>query len=214
MLTIKKIKHSLMAKSRERKYNEFLKLTSLNSESTILDVGVADKESSPYDNYLEKVYPHQSKITALSIQETFEFNKKYPMIDTVIYGGGVFPFPDKKFSAIHSNAVIEHVGNKENKIFFIKEMARCGLQFYFSTPAKEFLFEIHTNLPFLHWLPKSFFDYLLIKMGKGWASGNYMHLLTKAALHHLLQHSQIKNYQIITHRILGVPYQYVVFGSS
>lgn len=82
-----------MAKSRNRKYNEFLKRTSLNSESTIWDVGVADKEFSPYDNYLEKVYPHQSKITALSIQETFEFKQKYPMIYTVNIGG---PFPDKK----------------------------------------------------------------------------------------------------------------------
>jgi len=91
MLTIKKIKHQLMAKSRKRKYDEFIRLLSLTTETTILDVGVADKEYSPYDNYLEKKYPYQSRITALSIQSVSEFNQRYPLVNTVIYRGGV-PF--------------------------------------------------------------------------------------------------------------------------
>lgn len=77
-----------MAKSRKRKYDEFINLMGLSSDDTILDVGIADKEYSPYDNYLEKKYPYQSRITALSIQNVSEFNKRYPLITTVIYGGG------------------------------------------------------------------------------------------------------------------------------
>ncbi|MBF0232960.1 MAG: methyltransferase domain-containing protein, partial [Desulfamplus sp.] len=129
-------------------------------------------------------------------------------------GGERFPFQDKEFSVIHSNAVIEHVGNHERQLDFINEIARCGERFYFSTPAREFLIEIHTNLPIIHWLPKTAFDYLLIKSSKAWAAGNYMHLLTKTALRKLMQQAQINEYQIITHRLFGIPYQYVVVGKS
>ena len=101
---------------------------------------------------------------------------------------------------IHSNAVIEHVGNRERQLDFINEIARCGERFYFSTPAREFFIEIHTNRPIIHWLPKTACDFLLIKSGKAWAAGNYMHLLTKPALHKLMQQAQINEYQIITHR--------------
>ena len=157
-----------MSKSRQRKYNEFIKLASLNSKSTILDVGVTNREFSPHDNYLEKTYPHQSQITALSILDLNEFRNRYPNVKAVTYAGGRFPFPDKQFSAVHSNAVIEHVGNNEKQLEFIKEIARCGQKFYFSTPAKEFLFEMHTNYPLIHWFPKPIFNFLVSKLGKSW----------------------------------------------
>lgn len=214
MFSIQRIKHQLMAKSRKRKYDEFIQRMSLTPETTILDVGVADREHSPYDNYLEKRYPYPSQITALSIQNVSEFNKRYPLVNTVIYGGGRFPFQDKEFSVIHSNAVIEHVGNHERQLDFINEIARCGERFYFSTPAREFLIEIHTNRPIIHWLPKRACDHLLTKSGKAWAAGDYMHLLTKSALRKLMQQAQINEYQIITHHLFGMPYQYVVFGKS
>jgi len=203
-----------MANSRKRKYDEFINLMSLTSEATILDVGVADKEYSPYDNYLEKKYPYQSRITALSIQNVSEFNKRYPLVTTVIYGGGRFPFEDKEFSVIHSNAVIEHVGNYEKQLDFINEIARCGSQFYFSTPAKEFLIEIHTNFPVIHWFPKQIFDFLATKLGKKWAAGDYMNLLSKTLLDRLMKQSNVKKYHIHTHRLWGFPYQHIVYGSS
>jgi len=76
-----------------------------------LDVGVADREYSPYDNYLEKTYLKLSKVTALSIQDLNEFPDRYPEVEIVTYAGGKFPFLDLQFSIVHSNAVIEHVGN-------------------------------------------------------------------------------------------------------
>ncbi|MBF0232961.1 MAG: hypothetical protein HQK65_07975, partial [Desulfamplus sp.] len=50
MFSIQRIKNQLMAKSRKRKYDEFIQRMSLTPEATILDVGVADREYSPYDN--------------------------------------------------------------------------------------------------------------------------------------------------------------------
>lgn len=186
----------------------------LDETSTILDVGVADREYSPQDNFLEKNYPFPSNITALSVQELKEFPERYPEIKTRFYSGGAFPFNDKQFTAVHSNAVVEHVGGNDKQIEFVKELVRCGEKFFFTTPAKEFPVEIHTNMIFLHWLPKKFFDKILGKTGKGWATGNYMNLLTKSALRLLMDQVNVTDYRIITYRLLGFPYQYVVYGKS
>ena len=107
---IRTIKHYLMQKSRDEKYHEFLLLTKPSEDSKILDVGVADQEYSPFDNYLEKKYPYPHNITALSIHPLNKFKKKYPDIKAIIYDGDEFPFNDKEFQIAYSNAVIEHVG--------------------------------------------------------------------------------------------------------
>ena len=103
---IRKIKHYLMQKSREEKYQEFLLLTKPSRDSKILDVGVADQEYSPFDNYLEKKYPYPHNITALSIYPLNRFKKNYPDIKTVTYDGNKFPFDEKEYQIVYSNAVI------------------------------------------------------------------------------------------------------------
>lgn len=151
---IKGVKNALMIKSREKKYQQFLSLTKPSNEARLLDVGVADQEYSPVDNYLEKKYPYPHNITALSICTLEEFQKRYPQIETVSYQGGKFPFRDKEFDIIFSNAVIEHVGSFQQQLLFLKEISRVGYQFFFTTPAREFPIEMHTNYPFIHWFSK------------------------------------------------------------
>ena len=58
---IRNTRFYLMRKSRERKYHEFLSFTKPYENCTLLDVGVADREYSPADNYLEKKYPWPHK---------------------------------------------------------------------------------------------------------------------------------------------------------
>jgi|MTBAKSStandDraft_2_1061841.scaffolds.fasta_scaffold103087_2 hypothetical protein len=203
-----------MKKSRERKYQELIDLIKLSEQTTILDIGVADKEYSPFDNYFEKKFPYPDKVTALSILELNEFSKKYPKIKPVYYGGRIFPFKDQSFSVVISNAVIEHVGGLAEQTFFINEMIRVGQKIYFTTPAKEFPIEIHTNYPLVHWLPKKTFDKILIKIGKGWASGNYMNLLTKKNLQTILDNSTAETYKIFTHYLGPFPLHYTVIIPS
>lgn len=202
-------KHFLMERSRKKKYNELLTLLNIKEGTSILDIGVNDQEYSPVDNYFEKRYPHPKDITVLSVNELHQFPKRYPEISTVFYKGGAFPFKDKSFSVVISNAVIEHVGSRDDQTLFINEMLRVGQKIYFSTPAKEFPIEIHTNYPVIHWLPKHFFDQLVSFTGKKWASGNYMSLLSKKSLQQLLATLNATKYQIITHR-LGFPLHYIV----
>jgi hypothetical protein len=61
--------------------------------------------------------------------------------------------------------------------------------------------ELHTRIPFLHWLPKTIFDSFLKKIGKGWASGNYMNLLRLSQLKSLMAQAGIRNYFIKKNRL-------------
>jgi hypothetical protein len=202
-----------MQKSREKKYQEFLLLTKPSKDSKILDVGVADQEYSPFDNYLEQKYPYPHNIKALSMHSLGKFKKKYPDIKTIKYDGDKFPFNGKEFQIVHSNAVIEHVGGFEKQLLFINEMVRVGDIFYFTTPAKEFPIEMHTNYPFIHWLSKKKFNKIVTWLGQEWASGNYMNLLLKRDVEHLLKKSNVREFKILIHKIGPFPLHYAVSGS-
>lgn len=66
-------------------------------------------------------------------------------------------------------------------------------------------------MPLVHWLPKPVCDRLLRRMGKGFAAGDYMHLLTRGALRRLLHAAGIARYRIFANRLAGLTLDFVVF---
>lgn len=168
--------------NRSRKYNYFLQTIKPCIDDKILDVGFTENNYSEEANYLEKHYPHQKNITALGIEDAGEkgdFSTLYPLTTVVRYDGNLFPFENDSFDICWSNAVIEHVGKREKQVLFVKEMLRTCKVVYFTTPNKLFPFDLHTKLPFFHWLPKKQFDKVLHLFRKEWAAGDYMNLLSR-----------------------------------
>jgi SAM-dependent methyltransferase len=191
--------------NRTRKYDRFLQEFSPASDITILDVGFTNTEYRNADNFLEKNYPHLSNITALGIEihGSDSFRRRYPDVEVVLYEGIIFPFENNQFDIGWSNAVIEHVGDEERQIAFLKELERTCKAIYFTTPNRYFPFEIHTRLPLLHYLPKEVFDKIISHTSKKWASGDYMHLLSHRKLKSLLRKAGITQYKIVRNRLLG-----------
>lgn len=200
-----KFLYNLVYQNRLDKYNLFIEQFRPGKETRILDVGASDMESLDYANLLEKKYPYPGNITVLGI-ETYgkEFSRRYPRVKTVSYNGGLFPFGDKEFDICWTSAVIEHVGGVEKQIQFLREVNRVAKSCFITTPNKYFPVEVHTRLLFLHWLPKKYFDAALRKIGKSWASGDYMHPMSVRGLKKLLRKSGINNYRIITNRKFGL----------
>lgn len=210
---VKKIKHFLMYKSRLKKYNSFISFSDLSKNDTILDIGPANIEYSPYDNFLEKQYPYGMNITALTVFDEPEiFKFKYPEVKVYTYIPSIFPFEDNKFTVSYSNAVIEHVGSHDAQVLFVKEAYRVSKKLFFTTPAMEFPIEAHTNYPFVHYLNKKMCDDLLVLFGKSWATGNYMNLLSKKRLKKVLKDAGIHKYELITYYLGFLPCQYAVFA--
>jgi len=171
---------------------------------TILDVGVANTEYSPVANFFIKNYPFRDNITALGIGDLLKFRKTYPDISTVSYDGKIFPFSDDQFDIAYSNAVIEHVGPFEAQEMFLKEIVRVSKRGMITTPNKHFPIEVHTKVPFVHWMRKDKFEAILRIIRKDWAAGDYMFLLAESDLKLLIKSISLKNYRIIKNRFLGL----------
>jgi len=193
--------HAISAYNRKRKWNIFLAHHEPTPETRVLDVGFSDKEYSPIDNYIEKHYPYPDMLTALGIDEPVEFTARYPAVTARCYDGGRFPFDDNSFDVVWSNAVIEHVGDHDKQRFFLAELNRVAEKAFITTPNKHFLVELHTRTPLLHYLPKNAFDAYLRLTKKKWATGEYMHLLSRAHLKALLADAGIPHYNIVNNRL-------------
>lgn len=211
---IEKIAYTISARSRARKYAQFLKLIAPAKEETIIDVGVNTTEYSATDNYLEKFYTFPEQITAVGIgtdAEIAAFKTRYPKVTTLSGDGRALTFSDNTFAIAYSNAVIEHVGNFDDQRRFLSELFRVSKRGYLTTPNRLFPIELHTRIPLLHLLlSKKNFDAFVTKIGKGWAAGDYMSLLSESDLRKLFSEAGIEHYTLIKNRFWGLPMTFTV----
>lgn len=195
---------NIREQSRKSKLNQFFTFLKPTPDSTILEVGVTNEEYSPTDNFFVKHYPYGHKnITVLGIGDLSKFEIKYPDISVTSYDGKIFPFKNNQFDIAHSNAVIEHVGSFEAQELFLKEMTRVSKRGMLTTPNRHFPIEVHTKVPIFHWMGKKYFDCFLKLIGKKWATGDYMNLLTEKDLRLLVESAGINNHRIIRNRVMG-----------
>lgn len=187
--------------NRGRKWKMFQRAVGVDDKITLLDVGYSDREFSRFDNFIERHYPYLTQVTALGIEEPIEFSQRYPQVNVVQYDGRTFPFPDKSFDVVWANAVIEHVGDRERQLLFLRETARTGKTAWITTPNRYFPIEVHTRRLLLHWLPKDRYDAYLRRCGDGWAAGSYMRLLGAREIRRLLREAGVTRYRLIRNRI-------------
>lgn len=207
---VDKIAYIFSGSNRARKFEMFKKYLKPTLEHKILDIGFDDNEYSDTDNYLEKHYPWPQQITALSDQEPINFSKRYPNIIALSYDGVNFPFKDNQFDIAWSNAVIEHVGDYERQLHFLKEINRTCKRVYITTPNRWFPIEVHTRLPLLHYLPKKYFDLLLHYTPLKWATGDYAFLLSHSKIKRLLKDAGVADYKIFKNRLFGFTLDFVI----
>ena len=64
-------------------------------------------------------------------------------------------FDDRSFDLVHSNSVIEHVGNWSRMKSFAAETRRVGINYYVQTPYFWFPIDPHYyRAPLIHWMPR------------------------------------------------------------
>jgi SAM-dependent methyltransferase len=131
-------------------------------------------------------------------------------VKAVTYDGRTLPFANQQFDIVWSNAVLEHVGDRSAQLQFIRELRRVGKHGYLTTPNRYFPIEVHTRMFLLHLLPKSWFDWILRRVGKSWAAGEYMRLLGESELRQLLREAGLSNPLIIKNRLIGMTLDFVI----
>jgi len=156
----------ISTRQRRVMYRTFVNCLDVGPHSTILDVGVTSDRTFENSNYLESWHPYPRMIVALGIDDASFLQTASKGIRFVRGNGLNLPFAAKSFDYVHCAAVIEHVGNAENQRRLVRECARVAkTEFFITTPNRWFPIEVHTSLPLLHWLPKSWHRAILTRFG-------------------------------------------------
>ena len=153
---LRRVASRVSMRSRERKLRLFLDLMAPGADTTVLDVGVTDAPfgAGSSDNFFEALYPWPERITAIGHTELDRFAAAFPAVTVVRADGRSLPFADGQFDLGFSNAVVEHVaGGRDGQRAFVHELCRVAGRVFVTTPNRWFPLEVHTLLPFVHWLP-------------------------------------------------------------
>jgi hypothetical protein len=173
-----------------------------NGDETVLDVGVIDTDWRS-SNPLEMRYPWPERITAVALRDVPSFRRAFPQIGVVIADGRDLPFADDAFDIGFSNAVVEHVGSREQQARFVTELVRTCRRTMIATPNAAFPIDPHTLLPFVHWFPRSLRHRLLSATGNGkWADEQRLNPLTARQLAALFPRKA--KVRIVRQRVLGL----------
>jgi SAM-dependent methyltransferase len=175
---------SVSLRSRRRKLRLFLDELNPTEKTSVLDVGADELAFGEGDgcatmNFLEALYPWPERITALGLHDGTGFRARYPGIRYVQGDACALPFADGEFDIVFSNAVIEHVGGRDRQRRMVSEALRVGRRAFVTTPNRRFPIEVHTRLPFVHWLPKGVSHRIYDATGRGFAKE--IQLLSKDA---------------------------------
>jgi SAM-dependent methyltransferase len=176
---------AISLRSRRRKLRLFLDELQPTAETTVLDVGADELGFGEGGrcgtlNFFEELYPWPRQITALGLHDGTAFRARYPAVRYVQGDATALPFADGEFDIVFSNAVIEHLGGREQQRTFVYEALRVGRRVFITTPNRRFPLELHTRLPLVHWLPGNLSQPLYRALGR--EEGTELHLLSRRSL--------------------------------
>ena len=141
--------------SRQRKLDTFFRVMAPLEGLKILDLGAEIEPGEGTALQLIDVFPNRSQITAVNISQDHVdcVRRHYPEIEAVVADACNLPWPDDTFDIVYSNAVIEHVGDRDAQRQMAHEITRVARRWFVTTPNRWFPFEFHMRLPFVTWLP-------------------------------------------------------------
>ncbi len=175
----------LLVRARAAIFADFTARMRPARDDTILDVGVSDVINRGA-NVLEREYPYQDRITACGLGEAGAFRRAFPRCGYVrIAANARLPFDDLSFDIATSNAVLEHVGSRDNQVSFIQELCRVARRAFVVVPNRCFPIEHHTALPLVHY-ERNLFRLACSITGRGvWTEESNLILMTRRRLREL-----------------------------
>jgi hypothetical protein len=130
-------------------------------------------------------------------------------------GCSLTAYDDMSFDIVHSNSVMEHLGDWTRMSLFAAEVRRLAPSYFVQTPAFWFPVEPHTLTPFFHWLPQPVQQSLLLHtaLGNIPRAGSVDEAVRATSGIQLVDMRAFRwlfpDATILTERVLGFPKSYV-----
>ena len=162
-------KNDLALQMRKRVFERFMRECRPGPRDRVADFGVSGHRDHPSHYFFELLFPYKDRLTAIgqSAEEADWFPVEFPGVTFLEADLRSIPLPDGYFEAGICNAVVEHAGTREQQAVLVREVCRVCRRALFTTPNKGFPVELHTFLPFVHWLPDRTFRTILQRLGYG-----------------------------------------------
>lgn len=187
-------------------YRHFARTFPPRQDWSVLEVGTNGSLTDPRDYFLHDRYPYPAQITAAGLEEPDVFQSVFPGYSYVqVQRGAPLPFEDKAFDLLFCNAVIEHVGAREQQRDFLAELVRVAHRAFITTPNRWHPIEFHTVTPMLHYLPARAYRKIYAAVGfEFFSKEENLNLLDADQLLDLLPAGAKDRAHVSFHRFLGM----------
>jgi hypothetical protein len=187
-------------------YRRFAESSPPRPDWRVLEVGTNGSLEQAQDYFLHSLYPYPEQITAAGLEEPDVFQQVFPGYRYVQVGRNApLPFDDGSFDLVFSNAVVEHVGSREQQRGFLDELLRVGKQAFVTTPNRRHPIEFHTVTPLLHYLPTRVYRQIYAAAGfEFFSKEENLNLLDATQFLGLLRSDARDRAELTFHRFLGM----------
>jgi len=148
--------NSIISKIRRKRLAPLLELIdqahAISGKVNILDIG----GTRQYWNILPKeiLSKRNIRITLVNIEGVPKEPDDEHFHSLTGDGCSLQGYESNSFDIVHSNSVVEHVGDWQRMLAFAKEVSRLAPAYFVQTPNFWFPIEPHCLTPFFHWMPK------------------------------------------------------------
>lgn len=196
-------------------FNILKKKINIYKLNHMLDVGTTNdvqlKSSNILCNMLDVIPIHKSLSNQAIKNKRFKLCIKKSITSTF----SKREISQLKSDMVISSATIEHVGSFKNQILTLDNMIKFSKKYVvITTPNRFFPIEVHTKLPFIHWLPKNIFRKILLLLRiRYFADEKNLNLLNKKELNEILNNFSKKIiFKIYNIRLLGFVSNFLVIA--
>ena len=179
-----------------------------------LDIGTTNDMEYYHSNYLIKnlknIKTHRS-ISNQNIDSNF-FTKT--LNKSILEKFSIDEINNYSSDLVLSNATIEHVGNSANQLQMISNIITLTKKkFILITPNRYHPIDFHTQIPFIHWLPKKIHRKILSLIGlKFYSLEENLNLLSTTDLINFLNNFDNIEYKIQYINFLGFKSNCIILG--
>lgn len=199
---------------RNKQYKIFIDTFKPTPIDKILDIGVSPDATLQDTNFFEQIYPFKKNLSIASIEDCRKLVTRYKLAEYIkMIPNSQLNVEDKAFKIAVSWATLEHVGSRVNQENFVRELCRIGQNVFITTPDRHSIYEPHTVIFLLHWLPQPLFRKILKLIGKRfWSEEQNLNILSMSDAKRIIKNTPLK---IKRFRILGfLPSHILIYGCT